>query len=69
VAQVVDVPQNTAFTRNVKHKAQAEDFALLLAEDAEHHFDTMIPATQDILSEAMAFLDEVGLDCIDRRRV
>jgi hypothetical protein len=45
-----------------QYKASAENFALLLAEDAEQNFDKMIPVTQDMLSEAMAFLDEVGLD-------
>jgi hypothetical protein len=54
-----DVPQNVDPTKKVKPKARAEDFALLLADDAEKNFDKMIPVTPDMLSEAMAFLDEV----------
>jgi hypothetical protein len=54
-----DAPENADPVKPVKLKARAEDFALLLADDAERNFDKMIPVTPDMLSEAMAFLDEV----------
>jgi hypothetical protein len=61
VAQTTDTP-NPASAKRGKPQARAADFALLLAEDAENNFDKMIPVTPDMLSEAMSFLDEVGLD-------
>jgi hypothetical protein len=56
------VPEDHTPAQKAKRKARAGGFPLLLAEDAEKNFRKMIPVTEDMLSEGMAFLEEVGLD-------
>jgi hypothetical protein len=55
------VPEDIA-PRKAKRKARAEDFALLLADDAEKNFDKMIPLTKERMDRALALLEGVELD-------
>jgi hypothetical protein len=49
-------------TKASRRKARAEDFALLLADDAEKNFDKMIPLTKERVERARALLEGVELD-------
>jgi hypothetical protein len=57
-----DAPENADPAKKVKLKARAEDFALLLADDAEKNFDKMIPLTKERIERARALLEGVELD-------
>ncbi len=54
--------ENADPAKTVKLKAQAEGFALLLADDAEKNFDKMIPVTKERIERARALLEGVELD-------
>jgi hypothetical protein len=49
-------------TKKIKRKARPDDFALLLADDAEKNFDKMIPLTKERVERARALLEGVELD-------
>ncbi len=56
------VPEAVVPVKKIKRKARAEDFALLLADDAEENFDKMIPVTKERIDRARALLEGVELD-------
>ncbi len=56
------VPEDAAPAKKTKRKVRAEDFALLLADDAEKNFDKMIPATKERRDRIAALLEGVELD-------
>ncbi len=56
------VTETAVPAKKVRRKARAEDFALLLADDAEKNFDKMIPVTKERIERARALLEGVELD-------
>jgi hypothetical protein len=48
-----------------QRKSRAEDFVLLLADDAEKNFGKMIPFTQERGDRIAGLLEEVELDPIE----
>jgi hypothetical protein len=58
----VEATGSTKKTKASRRKARAEDFALLLADDAEENFDKMIPATKERRDRIAALLEGVELD-------
>jgi hypothetical protein len=56
------VPEDVIPAKKIKRKARPDDFALLLADDAEKNFDKMIPATKERRDRIAALLKGVELD-------
>jgi hypothetical protein len=56
---------STQKAKSSQHKIRAEDFALLLADDAEKNFGNMIPFTRERRDRALALLEGVELDPIE----